>query len=224
MTWILIIVGILLLTGAILLSKQSPFKEVTRNDFLLSLAKTTDGTLEPLHTNENSFKIDFTFEKKNFIYEDIEYPGFHGEVYKSFLKIKTSSKLSLSFHEKKRTKILGSKMLLASEIPNEVPEREIKIKLPKGLSGLHVNTSDRRHANALLNDSRASQIFTEYKYSDRDGLPYSSLRIHNGSITLEFQSVSTHKPRPLSEHNNINQLENYLDKLIILAKKVEQYK
>lgn len=215
---IIIVVGILI--GIVFLSSRSPFKKRTREEFLAELEKFLEGKTEPIPDKEDSYQIKFTFEKQDFIYEDVKVAGFKEDSYESCLKAQTRSNLTLQFTEKERDPIIRAEIIQASAIPDSIAPQEAKLQLPKNLKNFSVFTNDVRRANEVFQDKKVASIFSDYKNVDVRGYAFLSLVIKNGMVILNFHPSGRYNPRPISMLSDIHPLEDYLDKLLVVVRKL----
>jgi len=221
MNWIIIGFVIVSLVLIFILKGNLPNKIRSRDQFLKEIEKFVDGRLEPISDQPNSFRIIFNFEGQEFVYEDLESLGFKDKVYKTYLKLKTPSKLTLSFTEKKSRNVEKNKVRITSAL-EEMAQRHTKVHLPKELEkNFNVNTNNAVQTNLLFRDKKAANVFVAFKNFDASGHPFMSLKIISGFIILEFHPSGTLHPRPLSLQISLQSLEEYLDKLLIVAKQLK---
>ena len=121
MIWIIVGIVVLIL-GVLILAKVVQSKLNSREEFLDKLAKFLESKLEPMEGLDNSYKLRFIFDGKEFVYEDIEEKRFKGKAHKAYLKIKAPGNLHLNFTEKKRTGNLRSEIFIASQIPDQAQD------------------------------------------------------------------------------------------------------
>ncbi len=224
MIWALILLVLVLLGGIILLSAKSPLKKQNREEFLRELAKFLEGTLEPIGEDEEggSFQIRFKFKNEEFLYEDLETRGFKGRVYKVYLRIKTSSKLTLTFTEKKRSTKIRSDIFIASEVSAQYMNPQAQLQVPGHLKDLKVFTNDISEANKILEDKRITDIFKKFKNVDTRGYPFLSLGIVSGVVILEFHSVKTCKPNISALREDMTSIDDYLEPLLVITHKLKE--
>ena len=225
MTWILALVVLALLAGIILLSAKSPLRKLTREKFLEELAKFLEGTMEPINDGEDagkSFRILFKFKGEEFVYEDLETQGFKDKVYKTYVKVKTPSKLTLTFTEKKRSTRIRSDIFIASDISTQHINEEASLQVPESLKDLKAFASDISEANKLLEDKKIVSVFKKYKNIDTSGYPFLSLGIIDGVVILEFRSAKTDKPNISALREDISSIDNYLEQLIMIVRKLKE--
>lgn len=224
MTWALALLVFLLFSGIILLSTKSPLKKQNREEFLRELAKFLEGTLEPIGDGEESgsFQIRFKYKNEEFHYEDLETGGFKGRVNKVYLRIKTSSKLTLTFTEKKRSTKIRSDIFIASEVSARYMDTQYQLQVPEHLKDLKVFANDTSEANKILEDKRITDIFKKFKNIDTRGYPFLSLGIISGVVTLEFHSVKTCKPNISALREDMASIDDYLEQLLIISHKLNE--
>jgi hypothetical protein len=191
-------------------------------EFLQKLEKFLDGRLETIDNQENSFRINFTFEGQPFVYEDIEDKGFKDKNYKAFLKAQTSQQLTLNFTEKGQSTRIRSEIFLASEIPNEPIQESIKVHVPNSLQDFNIHTNNPVRANKLLEEKKIAHIFSVFKNVDKRGNPFMSLAIIDGMVILEFHSAPSYKPNLKALRDSIRSVEDYLDTLLVVINKLNE--
>jgi len=217
MTWIVLI--LFLVVAAIMVFALFGKGEKTREDFLQQLVELTEGKLTNISDKASSYVIKFEFEGYDFIYEDFELEGFSEKFYKTNLKLPASSKYSLELVEKDRG-ATKSKIMFASKIPDQIDKVQVNVQLPKSLQDFKAITNNVRLTNKLFKEDKIVHIFTMFKNLDSRGIPFSSIKINNGLIVLEFHSSGNYAPQSLNQQNNITNLERYLDQLRAVAVKI----
>ena len=82
----------------------------SRYDFLKDLAEFLKGDLNQMEEQVSSYAINFKFEGKEFVYEDVEAAGFINNVNCAYLKSQSTSKLTLELIERERSKFIKTQM------------------------------------------------------------------------------------------------------------------
>jgi len=224
MHWLLVLIVLLSLGGIILLSGKSPFEKKTRELFLQELAKLLNGTLELIEgeDDESSFRILFRFEGEDFVYEDLEKKGFKSKVYKAYLKVKTPSKLTVRFTERKHSTKIKTDIFIASEVSTNYVDEHVGLEVPKHLKDLNVTTNDTIEANRLFDDRKISSILKRYKNVDSRGYPFLSLGLVDGTVTLEFHAATTFQPNLSALQGDIASIEDHLEKIMVIVRKLKE--
>lgn len=223
MTWFLGLVILLLIAGIILLkSGHSPLKKTSREESLQSLAKFVEGRLEPMAGQTGGFRIRFTLEDQEFIYEDVPEKGFGESAYKGCLKAETGRPFSLMFTEKERGGMARLKLIIPSQIPDEPSQAGAKLDVPESLKDLNIHTNNPAAANKLLGDRKVLSFFTELKNIDNRGHALMPFKIMDGAVILEFQSLPARHPSLQALYNDISVMDVYLDKLLVFIKKLKE--
>ncbi len=224
MTWTLGVLISLLLGGIILLNIKSPIQHATREEFLQKLAEFLGGTLERIgeEGEGNSFRIQFKYKDEECIYEDLEKQGFKDKVYEAYLKIKTPSKLTLTFTEKKRSTKVRSEIFIASDVSAQYMEEHAQIQAPKHLKDMKIFASDVVEANEIFENKKATAVLKKYRNIDGRGYPFLSIEIIDGVVALEFHSVKTYKPNISRLREDITSIDGYLEKLLIIAHQLKK--
>lgn len=216
-----ITVIVLLVGGILFLSSHSNTRKKTREELKKLIENYVDAKSVPVEGGAgDSYRINFTYDGKACIYEDLEAVGFVDRVHKSFLKIPTTSKLTIQFTEKKHQRTIGGGSMLASEMLNEA-NMGPRVQIPNELQMFSVFTNDTVKANGLFSDWWVRRIFNEFKNMDRQGRPTSSLRIMDGVIILDFHSSGLAHPKSLDFEGNMATLEGYVKKLMRIRDKIE---
>lgn len=216
-----ITVIVLLVGGILFLSSHSNTRKKTRDELKRMIERFVDAKSVPIEgTAGDSYRIHFTYNGKACIYEDLEAVGFVDRVHKSFLKVPTTSKLTVQFTEKKHQRTIGGGSMLASEMLNDAHAGP-RVQIPKELQMFSVFTNDAVKVNALFSDWWIRRIFNEFKHMDRQGRPTSSLRIMDGVIILDFHSSGLVHPKSLDFEGNMASLESYIKKLMRIRDKIE---
>ncbi len=224
MNGLIILIILIFLAAICLLVGKSSHEKKTREEFLRELADFLEGTLEPMDEEAypNSFKIQFNFSGKEFVYEDLEKQGFKNKVYVANLKVKAHRMFTLTFTEKKRSTTIRSNIYMASEISSQQAEESTQIRMPRPLKDLVVVTNDTFIANKLLEGSRTSSIIKRFRNVDAQGRPFMSIKIVKGVLSLEFYSGKTFEPNIPALKAKIASIENYLKKLVVLINVIQE--
>ncbi|HBR14452.1 MAG TPA: hypothetical protein DD723_02780 [Candidatus Omnitrophica bacterium] len=217
---IIILIIILFVGGIILLGEASPFKRKSRPEILRSLAKFLDGRLEPIEQAENSFRIRFTYEGREFVYEDWEEQGIQNTIYKTYLKLQTPGNFTLNFTEKSRGGSVRSDLILISKIDANSVYKDSKVQIPKELQDFNIHSNNPVLLNDLFQEPKIIKIFSEFKNRDNRGRPFMTLKIIEGAIILEFPYSGLYYPKPLNLQPNFHSLEVYLERLFFISKKL----
>ena len=215
----LIISIIILAVAIVLLHKETAQGGPSREQFLSQLEKLTEAPCVPIDGQPNCFRISFDFEKQKFIFEDIEEPGFKGNVFKAYLKTQTNTQLSLNFTEKKRNVKIRSDVLIASDI-QEPEVEEKKLHMPKALEKFDVHSNDLDFMDTLLKDKKFVRSLIRWKNVDDRGFSFLPIKIINGVIILEFYPVRTFKPSREALKTDTHTLEDYLDQLRVIVDRI----
>jgi len=199
-------------------------KKKTREQFLKELANFLEGVVEPIEDRayENSFMIRFEFEGEKFVYEDLEKSGFKDKFYFAHLKVKTPSKLTLTFAGKKRSMKIRSDIFIASDVSTQQDAARIQLQIPAHLKDLNVYTNDKVIANHFLEDKKVASIFKQLKNTDMRGNSFLPVEIVDGMVTLEFSSETTYRPNLPALKSDIPTIEDYSDKLMVLVRKLKE--
>lgn len=225
MNWLIVLLVLLILGAAVLFSGGSSHKKKSRESYLEELAEFLQGTLEPIEGPDykGSYRVRFKFEGEDFVFENIEAMGFKDKVYKYYLKVKTPYKLTLTFAEKKRSTRIRTDIFIASEVSTQQVDQKVYLQVPHYLNDLLVSTNNPTHANKFFDDKKISGIFKSLKNIDaRGGYSYISLKIIEGMIILEFHAEKTLKPNIADIWANISSIEDYLEKIIVLVKRLKE--
>ncbi|MGE0268857.1 MAG: hypothetical protein AB7S78_10445 [Candidatus Omnitrophota bacterium] len=213
MTTNLIIIGVVILfiAGIMFLNSGSPSKKKSREDLLADLAKVLEGKLVPIEDYQNSYRISFDFEGYKFNYEDIEAASFKDKIYKSYIKISTTSKLTLTFGEKKRTQLIEHSKTVQHGV----------VRLPKELQNFGAFSNNPPAAEVFLDDVKVLKILKKFQDVDTWGRPMMAVKISSGTIIVEFDSTgrSIHKALRFVTESSV--IEEYLDDVLVLTKKLE---
>jgi hypothetical protein len=224
MTTLIILMVAIALVGIIVLSAKSPFQKTTREQFLEQLAQFLEGTLEPILEEgyEHCYRIKFNFEDEEGVYEDLEKKGFKAKVYSAYLKIKTPSQLTLTFTEKKHSMKIRSDIFIASEVSSQTVEKRVRLQVPDYLSDLNVSANDAVTANALLEDIKIAGVLKRMKNVDDRGYSFLSIGIIDGIVSMEFHAQSSFKPNLTALRNDMASIDDYLDDMMIIVRKLKQ--
>ena len=222
MVIITVVVIIALMSGIVFVSSKGAVKHKTREDFLQDLIKHVEGKFEPLADPKGACKIRFTFENKEFVYEDTFSKGFSDVLTnKVFFKIQTLSRVNLSFTERRKNqKIITGDIVIASQIKDEGPGKEV-VKSPKGLEEFEIHTNSAAIVNRFLRNEKVAGILMKFKNHDQRGQPSMLFKMINGEMIFEFDAVGAFKPSLAVLKSNIALIENYLDAMCLLVDVME---
>jgi hypothetical protein len=221
----LALIVLMFLAGIILLGAKSPLQKRTREQFLAELTKFLEGTVELIdddHEGGKSYRISFKFKGEEYIYEDLESLGFKEKIYKGYVRIKTPSKLTLTFAEKERSTRIRSDIVIASEIEAHFIDKNTILNVPELLKDMQVFTNDTPEANRVLEDKKIISILKKYKNVDSRGYRFLSLGIIDGVVTLEFRPEKFNKPNLPALRENVSSIDDYLEQLIVIARKLKE--
>ena len=205
---------ILCILGILYFSRQATPGKKSRMQFLKELENFFEAPLEPIPEYEDSFRIPFSFEGRRFVYEDILSPGFKGMINQSCMKGTTNTSFTLDFTEKERKGFLQTDAKVEKKTAG-------LIHLPKQLAQFSVFSNKPAVANKFLKDPAMVRVFTEFKNYDNRGRPLLTLKIVHGTVILDFHPSGRCHPKPLAQLSSFESLEDYLDKMILVMKKLE---
>jgi len=220
MSGIAITIIVLLLAGLMYFGGHTPPKERSRDQLLKDLGEYLEGSLDPIQGKENSFRIRFTFEDENFVYENIQTKGFRDAFFRTYLKVETLSRLSLNFTEKEHRKIIRSEVVRTTGISDKAASYKHKIFVPKKLQNFDIHSNNPGHANELLGDPKVLKILLEFKNVDSRGYHFLSLEIVDGVVILEFHPSGRCNPTPLHFLHDFDSIEILLDKLLVIVNRL----
>lgn len=210
--------GILYLTHLLTQNKNN------RDKTLQELADLLEGKLEPMEGFPNSFKIEFTYNGKPFVYEDIEDVLGNQPHYRGFLKYKTSTNLVLSFTEKSRTQMRSNVQSLQDVVSNPWGINQVNdLVSPPDLKEFTIFTNKTPQANTLLAHEGVVKVFARYKNVDVRGHPVMSLEIVEGVLLLRFHSSPELKPNLFDLRNNAASIEPHLDHMRVVIDRLENF-
>lgn len=214
MNFLIIIIVILFVTGILYLNGGSQAKKKPREEQLSDLAKLLEGKLVPIEGFPNSYKISFEFEGYHFNYEDVEVAGFKDKVFKSYIKVLTTSKLTLTFGEKKRTRLIEH---------SKTAQSTGEVRLPKELQDFGAYSNNPPLAEKFLDDPKVIKVFKKYMDSDSWGRSIMAVKVFSGSVVIEFDSGGRGIHKALTYVTESTVIEEYLDDVLVLVQKLESF-
>ena len=214
---IIAFIVIALLAGIFYLEAQSQSKKKPREQFLEELSQALEGRIEPMVDIKNSFRVSFTFNDKNFIFEDIEDEGFRETLYKAFLRVKTDTKFNLSFAEKKVRSVIRPDMIMTSQIPDEPFVPEVKLDLPNQFRSFETLTNNVEIVNKLFKNTKLLPFFLECRNVDSRGWPFMTFKIVDGFLILEFQAFGSAFPSLSVLYKDVRIMKNYLNPMCTIV-------
>jgi len=218
--WISVGIIALFVIGIIYLNSSFKNEPKTREEFLEDLTKFLKGEKKTIEGHENSYRIHFTFDGYHFDYEDFETKGFADNLYKSFLRAKSSTQFSLEFEEKDHRSGF-KKISLLSSLGSKQTQGKGSVLMPKGLKQFKAISNNPSLAKKFFENVKIVKIFNSFKNVDTRGKPFSSLKIVRGVVILDFHQSGRYSPKPLHIHSNTELLESHLDKMLTVIKTID---
>ena len=220
---IIIIFLFLGLLAFVLLSGHAPVKTRTREHFLREVGEFVEAKVEPIPGKPDSFHCDFQFEGQPFSFEDIKESGFGNTLprNKVYLKLKTTSRLNLTFSEREHKAMKGN-IIMASQIPEREATEYVNVHVPSALKEFKIHTNLPAKANEFLGDDQVVAILSEFKNVNERGFSSLATRILDGLINLESYPSAALRPSLMKIYANTSSLEQYFHKLIVLKQKLER--
>lgn len=211
------LVTILILTlvaGIVFLSKGPSDTQVTRKKYLEDLAHYVSGQLSPSEQYENAYKIEFSYEGRNYVFEDIKDEGLKDMIYsKGLLRVKTPFDLIINFMEVQRTTLMAKSNTTKG------------VNVPKKLNQFAIFTNMPDKTNQLFHDEEIVKIFAKYKNIDKRGHPIMSLEINGNYVVLKFHPAGQElKPNLLDLQFKVPSIGQHLDCMTTVLKKMELIK
>ena len=217
MIYIIFLIIAICIGGILLFTKQITPGKRSRQQYLTALEHFLEAPLMPVEETKDSYRIAFRFEKHDFVYEDMLYPGFKGNINRSYIKGKTGTDFGLDFTEREQ------KGMIHQTTEKQPKVQKTKIHLPKTLDMFSAHSNQPVLANKLLKDSAVVRVLAEFKNVDHRGRPLMTMKVSHGHVVLDFHPSERLHPKPLSQLASFEQLEDYLDKMIIVMKRIESY-
>ncbi|MCK5215254.1 MAG: hypothetical protein KAR05_07875 [Candidatus Omnitrophica bacterium] len=214
--WVLIIISIF--GVLVFLNTSSSNSADVREKYLDDLTKFLEGKKEKLEHPENSFKVIFHHDDREFVFEDIEDYGFQTSNYKGVLKRQTTSNLTMSFTERAKSMFRTG----GQTVQDGWIDHSGEVRMRKPLNRFHLYTNNAEVATKLINDSEVFNVFSGFMNVNMRGHPIMSLEIIEGVITLCFHSRGNLKPDLIELRNNVTTIESFFDKLILVENKLSQ--
>ena len=221
MLWMLVIISAVLVVGIIIINSLG---KQTRSQFLKDLETFLDGKLEPMDDKSNGYKITFSIEGMNMVFEDVPEVGFESEAFRGILRAPLGFKYALNFTEKEKRKTMGSSMVTISDKPTDAVQDRISIKLPEPLNMFNVFTDDSWLTNKIILDKQCLELFVKYKNTDVTGYPIMPLRIINGEVLLDFHSSGSLKPSMDEIRADKAKMDNYVDEISRFVQRIRGMK
>lgn len=220
MVIIVIITGFILLAGIVFLFLQPKSEEKPRAEILAQLAKYFEGTVEQLDGYKDAFLLKFSFDGKDFYYDDVPESGFASETFKGVLKCETGIKMSLEFAERKKGAVKSHMVMMTNVSNARTPP---KVKVPKCLDSFIIHTDDAERTACLFEDAKILQFLQGLKNMDRRGYPSMAFRIVDGTLMITFSPIGSFKPNRQALFLRPSYLESYLEKMITISKKLQEF-
>lgn len=218
----LVILGVLIFAVAVFLfAGKNP--ERKRLNALNALAHLLESSVQEMEGQENSFKIPFNYKGKEFVFEDIEEAGFHMQAFnRALLKLKTPVNLTIGFSERDLATVKDN-LSSIEELRNPWMQNVGKVIVPKELIRFNISTNNHQLTSALLADTVVLKTFEKYKDTDSRGHPVMSLEVVEGFVILKLHTVGGIRPSLLNLYNNVSVIEQYLERLLTIGNKIEEF-
>lgn len=217
----IILVILIVMACVIYFTMNAPVGKIQRQNYLEAMAHLFEGKVEPVLGAEHSCRITFNYRGQECLYEEVEVETSKGTTHFGYLKIKTPSKLNLSFTERTRTQIRSNAQSLEELAASMWGSTSEQVKLPKSLQDFHVYTNNPVVANKFMSNEKVLKVFNAYKNRDARGHPLMSLQVVEGVIGLEFHPTGELKPALFELQHNVTAAETYLRELIVLAENLK---
>lgn len=216
MSWLMWVVILVLVGGIAYLAWTPHSKPKSRDEFLFELVKYLGGQQEDIEGSDLGIRIKFSYEGHEFAYEEIQTVGFRDRVFKGFLKANCGVDYTFYLAEKKAQKIVRP------GYDDEPASRYKTTALPQSLHVFNGFSNNAEFAKEFLKDAKIEQLLNTYKSVDMNGYPFMSLRIKQGEIVLEFNSVGRVRPSLIELKGNVPSIEQHIDKIYTIIKKIKE--
>jgi hypothetical protein len=223
MNVVIIIMVVCCVAGIIVFKSPSKIRQRPRPEFLESVRKIMEGRLEQIPGSDDGYKMSFTFQGREFVFEDIFMPGFQGKVNRAYLKVQTNSVFTMTLSEKKGRGTIRSDIFMVSRVSDVDDPVMRNVQIPETLREFRVHSNDNLKATQIFNDGKMAKIFADFKNMDSRGYPISALRIVDGQLILEFHADPRFRPSLAELNNNAASIEDYANRLSLLARKIENF-
>lgn len=197
-------------------------KDVSREGFLKKLEQVTSSPRQLMPGLINSYQISFRSDERDVVYEDIEEKGFEKVDHKGYIKIKTQTLFTLMFNEKK-----GAAIIATSDTDSSKSSRGTTMgvtNIPAVLKNFSIITNNVNLTNRMFRDPRIVRILESYVNEDFRGSKLCALRIQEGIVALEVYSSPAYQPNIPTMKDDIGQFESNVNRLMVLADKIEKNK
>ena len=217
----LILLLLLLIGGAaVAYTLMTTDPKQKRQQFLKRFGGLVGAQPQPLAGHENSYLFRFTFEGREYVFEDIEEPGLGQPTYSGVLKTATPVRLTLTFMEKTRSSI-RSNITSVEEITDTWGHTKKRIHLPKTLDEFAAFCDDVERGSRLMRQETVVREFAKYKAMDNRGVPVESLEIIDGVVALRYHNRPELKPSLMALYHAPQIIENHLRSLNVVARELE---
>lgn len=218
--FVILIVVILIVAGAVILRGGKSAPQDTREEYLTALARTMEGEMTSIDGEDGSFRVSYILENESFIYEDRLISSFRDKVNKGYLKLATGKEYTLIFRERKKSHKIRSNIFIASQVPNQQINPKAQLVIPKILADFDIDTNNIEATNAIVNDAKVVKILSKYKSQDHRGYPFMSVKVLSGDIILEFNTSEGIRPQLKDLQRSPAVIEDHSRRLLILQAKI----
>ncbi|GEM_PF-1246071 len=220
--WVCLIVITALIGGIIFVANRSSVPKKDRKGRLKELTQLVEGRMEEIPGKRACYRVRFDFEGYAFVFEDLVEQGIENLLNRACLKVSTKAGFSLDFTEKERTLRITADVVIMSEIKDAPVVPKIKVVTPPELGDLEIFTDDPAMVNEFFKQRKVVKIFKAFQNKDNRGFVFNALRIKDGVVMLEFYANSTFQPNLDIFWHNIYSIEDYADKLLIIARTMDR--
>lgn len=217
------VVSIILVAGICFLNKGNTGNKIPRKEYLEQLCKYTEGKLEIAEDWGDSFRVSYEFDGRDFVFEDRFIKGFKHALYRGFLKTKIKSIFFLAFTYHVKNITVHSDIVIMSKLEGQRIDQKDRVMVPPELKNFEVFTNEIKTANELLMDKKFVGILKEFISINAQGTPFISLKIIDSEIILDFHEYAASKPSLEGLKTSIPSIENYTEKILYIAKKVDEF-
>jgi len=214
-----IFIAVIVVIAAIVVLVVLPDTEDKRKKYLSGLAHLVEGQMTLIDGTENSFRIQFRYRDRDFLYEDIIEKGFQDHsLHRGYLKLGTQTNLVLSFTERERSSIISS----GTQVDSTTAWRRNlnRSRQAKTLKSFGIYTNNQPFVDALMADDEVVSVFAGLKNVDHRGHPFMALDIREGDLVMRFYSEAGYHPNLFDLENNVSKIENYLGILMKMADRI----
>jgi len=222
MTFLIVLIVVVFVAGIVLFTQASSVSAKSRDQYLAEITKYLESNLEPIEGAKDAYRINFSFDGFDVIYEDYMLPGFRTAVNKAHIKIKQHGDMIMTFHEKTQGQKMITGDLNTMKSLNVIEQKE-SVRIPPKFKDFIVQTNNVERTNKLFTDPKFINLVNKFKNIDARGYLFMAFRLLDGDIILDLHNENRFYPSLFVIHKNLHLIEDPIKDAIEVSKFLKKY-